>query len=105
MEQTAVEWLFEQLWDTPKDKLSWYSLLNKAKQIEEESTGKIFNYFTEKFGITPIISQDEDDNWSFYIPATQYNELPLRVTSDTWDREKIQIECIKKIIEIVSQKN
>ena len=33
--QTAVEYLFEKLWDTPKDKLTWYSILSKAKQIEE----------------------------------------------------------------------
>lgn len=31
---TAVEYLFETLWDCPKDKLTWYSILEKAKEME-----------------------------------------------------------------------
>ena len=31
--QTAVEWLFQQLWETPKDKLTWYSILKEAKAM------------------------------------------------------------------------
>ena len=38
MKQTAVEWLFQQLWETPKDKLTWYSILEKAKQMENKQT-------------------------------------------------------------------
>ena len=44
LEQTAVEWLFEQLWETPKDKLTWYSILEKAKQMEKE---QIMTAFTQ----------------------------------------------------------
>ena len=36
MKQTAVEYLFEQLWETPKDKFTWYSILEQAKQMEKE---------------------------------------------------------------------
>jgi len=32
--QTAVEWLFEMLWDEPKDKFTWYALRKKAKEME-----------------------------------------------------------------------
>ena len=35
MKQTSVEWLFQQLWETPKDKLTWHSILEKAKQMEK----------------------------------------------------------------------
>jgi len=35
-QQTAVEYLFEKLWETPKDKLIWHSILKKAKEIEKE---------------------------------------------------------------------
>jgi hypothetical protein len=34
--QTPVEWLFYKLWDEPKDKFTWYSLLKKAKEKEEK---------------------------------------------------------------------
>jgi hypothetical protein len=35
-QQTAVEWLYQQLNDTPKDKLTWQVILNKAKEMEME---------------------------------------------------------------------
>jgi hypothetical protein len=36
MKQTATEWLFEKLWETPKDKLTWNTILSKAKEMEKE---------------------------------------------------------------------
>ena len=36
MKQTAVEYLFEQLWETPKDKFTWNTILSKAKEMEKE---------------------------------------------------------------------
>ena len=33
---TAVEWLFETIWDCPKDKLTWYTILKKAKEMEKQ---------------------------------------------------------------------
>ena len=36
MKDTAVEWLFQQLWETPKDKLTWHSILEQAKATEKE---------------------------------------------------------------------
>jgi hypothetical protein len=44
MKQTSVEWLFEKLWETPKDKLTWYSILEKAKEMEKE---QIMTAFTQ----------------------------------------------------------
>jgi hypothetical protein len=36
IKQTAVEWLFEKLWETPKDKLNWYAILYHAKEMEKQ---------------------------------------------------------------------
>ena len=36
MKETATEWLFKQLWDEPKDKFTWYTILDKAMQMEKE---------------------------------------------------------------------
>ena len=36
MKQTAVDWMFAQLWDTPKDKLTWYKIAGDAKDMEKE---------------------------------------------------------------------
>lgn len=39
-EQTPVEFLFEQLWETPKDKFTWNAILEKAKKMEEKALVK-----------------------------------------------------------------
>ena len=44
MKQTSVEWLFQQLWETPKDKLTWNTILIKAKEMEKE---QIMTAFTQ----------------------------------------------------------
>jgi hypothetical protein len=36
MKQTATEFLFEKLWDSPKDKLTWHSILKQAKEMERQ---------------------------------------------------------------------
>ena len=43
MKQTAVEYLFEQLWETPKDKFNWHSILEKAKEMEKEQIMEAHN--------------------------------------------------------------
>jgi hypothetical protein len=35
MKQTAVDWLFNRLWETPKDKFAWQSILKEAKEREK----------------------------------------------------------------------
>jgi len=35
-QQTAVEYLFEQLWNTPIDKFTWNAILEKAKKMEKQ---------------------------------------------------------------------
>jgi len=34
--QTAVDWLFEKLWEEPKDRIIWQSIFEKAKAMEKE---------------------------------------------------------------------
>jgi hypothetical protein len=36
MKQTATEFLFEKLWETPKDKLNWNAILQQAKEMEKK---------------------------------------------------------------------
>ena len=36
MNETAVDWLFQKLWDNPKDKLTWYKFLIDAKEMERK---------------------------------------------------------------------
>jgi len=34
---TAVEYLFEKLWETPKDKLTWNAILEQAKEMDKNN--------------------------------------------------------------------
>lgn len=34
--QSSVESLFEKLWDTPKDKFTWYAILEEHKAMHKE---------------------------------------------------------------------
>jgi hypothetical protein len=67
--QTAVEWLFKQLWETPKDKFTWYAILEQAKQMEKEQIIDAYRHgFTEGtcFGATTI--------YKFITAEEYYNE-------------------------------
>lgn len=35
---TATQWLFDKLWDTPKDKFTWYAILKEAEDMEEKQS-------------------------------------------------------------------
>lgn len=61
MKQTAVDWLFQELWDRPKDKFTWQSILKEAKEREKEqmievskegifSTHEFEQYYKETYG-------------------------------------------------------
>ena len=52
--QTAVEWLFKQLWEEPKDKMVWYAILDKAKAIEKERIIDAYSMGVSDEGIKSI---------------------------------------------------
>jgi hypothetical protein len=71
--QSSVQWLFQKLWDTPKDKFEWQSIFLMAHQMHQEEVALAFNigehegfiqknarngteYYNETFG-----GQDERD--------------------------------------------
>jgi hypothetical protein len=66
--QTAVEWLFKNLWEEPKDKMVWYAILDKAKEMEKEQIidsfdeGKSDGYKTAR----------EWDEMIIWLSAEQY---------------------------------
>ena len=36
--QSSIEWLFYKLWETPKDKLNWHSILKQAKEMHKQES-------------------------------------------------------------------
>lgn len=41
--QTTVRWLFQKLWDTPKDKFEWQSIFLMAHQMHKEEIAKTWD--------------------------------------------------------------
>jgi hypothetical protein len=52
--QTAVEWLFRALWDTPKDKLTWWAIFDKAMAIEKQQIINAYSMGLSDEGIKSI---------------------------------------------------
>jgi intein-encoded DNA endonuclease-like protein len=85
---TAVEWLFKQLWDEPKDKFTWYAILKQANEIDKHN-------IKEAFVIGKISSKTNDLNSEKYY-AEKYGKTFLDLVSN----EKSQVhEIVKKLKE------
>ena len=48
MKKTSTEWLFEKLWDSPKDKLTWNAILEQAKEMEKQQIIETYIDASEK---------------------------------------------------------
>jgi hypothetical protein len=51
IQKTAVEYLFEQLWETPKDKFTWNAILEKAKEMEKEQQERLIDETLNAYGM------------------------------------------------------
>ena len=59
--QTAVDYLFQELWDRPKDKLTWNVLLKYAKDMEE---GQIALAYSK--GALDGVNKNFTNGYSYY---------------------------------------
>jgi phosphoribosylaminoimidazole (AIR) synthetase len=50
--ESSVEWLFKQLWETQKDKLNWFAILEKAEEMHKKEIVEAFN---SGQGIPPFV--------------------------------------------------
>ena len=61
-----------------------------------------FRWFRDKYNLKPQITTTWDE-WDFYIPESEYNDIPIRQSSDTWTYEDAELACLKKLIEVVEE--
>ena len=68
--QTAVEWLFKALWEEPKDKMVWYAILHKAKEMEKKQHGETWDaaliHVDKRGGVLLRALVDFDEYWEKY---------------------------------------
>tara|TARA_R110000822_G_scaffold221854_1_gene355365 strand:+ start:191 stop:415 length:225 start_codon:yes stop_codon:yes gene_type:complete len=72
MKQTAVEWFAEKLWNTDKDKFTWYAILKKAKEMEKEQ-------IIEAHGNKLKKSRDEG-NYEYWFSGEDYYNKTFKNT-------------------------
>ena len=65
--KSAVDFLFERLWEAPKDKFVWYGIFKEAKEMEYDMQDEIYEHafnYGVKFGETKTnsLSNDDSDN-------------------------------------------
>ena len=89
--KTAVEWLFQKLWDEPKDKFTWYALREKAIQMEKEQVELRYKDGTpmRKYNSSKLqeLKQINQDN-----PITRGSTALVRVTSSQTEISDEEIE-------------
>ena len=57
--QTATEWLFDKLWDEPRDKFNWFVLLKQAEKMEKQQIKKAFLKNDNSISITDALENFE----------------------------------------------
>jgi hypothetical protein len=70
MKQTATEYLFEKLWETPKDKLTWNAILEQAKEMDKKQRIEDMN----KMQIIDDVDWDGDVTFIFNNIEQYYKE-------------------------------
>ena len=73
MKQTAVEWLFEKLWNTDKDKFTWYAILKQAKEMEKEQILRAYDIGSNEGYDLAKIDEIEEGHY-MKEPIEYYNE-------------------------------
>jgi hypothetical protein len=63
---TSIEFLFNELWETPKDKLTWHTIFNKAKEMHKQEIVKAFDESQEYYYQYLINHAPKFDSETYY---------------------------------------
>ena len=86
-QQTAVEWLFEKLWDEPKDKFTWYALREKAIKMEKEQLENARPQIVSNCVIKEISNEEIDNEAERYFKGLALTRF---VQGAKWYREQLK---------------
>jgi len=69
---TSIDYLFNELWEAPKDKLTWHSILNKAKEMHKQEIETL--YTEEQVREAINLARVKNDRYNFHIkPLLRYS--------------------------------
>jgi len=81
---TSVEWLFNELWDAPKDKFIWHSILNQAKEMHRQEMAT-----TCKENLQVEMSDEHIQNEANYLYVIE-DEIEAFIQGAKWYREQLK---------------
>jgi hypothetical protein len=74
---TSIEFLFNELWETSKDKLEWHSILEKAKEMHKQEIIDAHNKGFEKSG----------EGWNGEYGLEDMNNISEEIKSEQYYQE------------------
>ncbi len=67
MTQTATDWMFDQLWETPKDKLAWFKILMKAEEMHKEQMLNFYMWMRMNERAEEYFDYTDEDMFAEYL--------------------------------------
>jgi hypothetical protein len=67
MTQTATDWMFDQLWETPKDKLAWFKILMKAEEMHKEQMLNFYMWMRMNERAEEYFHYSDEDMFAEYL--------------------------------------
>lgn len=67
MTQTATDWMFDQLWETPKDKLSWFKILMEAEEMHKEQMLNFYMWMRMNERAEEYFHYSDEDMFAEYL--------------------------------------
>ncbi len=67
MKQTVVDWMYQQLWEAPKDKFIWHSILEKYKEEEKEQMLNFYMWMRMNENAEKYLDYSDEDMFKEYL--------------------------------------
>ena len=74
----VIDWMFAQLWNTPKDKWEWNAILNKAKEMSHNNSENC-----------DIKNKQMSENKLNFLKSQ------ISVFNPDWTKEQVEMEAIR----------
>lgn len=85
--QTSIQFLFNELWENPKDKFQWRSILSKAEEMHKQETDA--NYSQQEISDEEIFKQSIKEMEERYGSGCD-EEIDAHFRGAIWYREQLK---------------
>jgi hypothetical protein len=81
--QTSIEWLFNKLWEISKDKFTWHSVLEQAKEMhKQEIMDAYLQCGKDNFDHIKVINRSAEE----YYQETFVSNKKIKFNEEEWNK-------------------